>query len=162
MDRQALIRRLTGIVGPLDMLRTRNREAILVRACIEARQRFVVDNTNPTQADRARYVVPARAAGFTACRLRSSDFHLQPSWLHDDVFAVVATAGTTNLGLIDDLTGLAFGGNKTRNLEFRMAEAEDLKGPLVFLASNASSYDWRNRGRSSGCVRSCMRRPGSL
>jgi predicted kinase len=48
----------------LDMLRTRNREAILLRACIEARQRFVVDNTNPTRADRARYISPARAAGF--------------------------------------------------------------------------------------------------
>src|SRR5215203_4507180 len=33
----------------------------------------------------------------------------------------------------DDLTGLAFGGNKTRNLEFRMAEAVEL-GTEVFLA----------------------------
>src|SRR5215217_3665116 len=29
----------------------------------------------------------------------------------------------------DDLTGLAFGGNKTRNLEFRMAEAVELGAP---------------------------------
>ena len=48
----------------LDMLRTRHREAILLRACFEARQRFVVDNTNPTRADRARYIAQARAAGF--------------------------------------------------------------------------------------------------
>jgi predicted kinase len=48
----------------LDMLRTRNREAILLRACIEAKQRFVVDNTNPTRADRARYIEVARGAGF--------------------------------------------------------------------------------------------------
>ena len=48
----------------LDMLRTRNREAILVRACLESKQRFVVDNTNPTRADRARYTGPAKAAGF--------------------------------------------------------------------------------------------------
>lgn len=48
----------------LDMLRTRHREAILVRACIEAKQPFVVDNTNPTAAERARYLVPARAVGF--------------------------------------------------------------------------------------------------
>ena len=48
----------------LDMLRTRHREAILVRACIEAKQRFVVDNTNPSVAERARYLTPARAAGF--------------------------------------------------------------------------------------------------
>ena len=48
----------------LDMLRTRNRESILLRACIDARQRFVVDNTNPTAAERVRYILPARAAGF--------------------------------------------------------------------------------------------------
>src|SRR3954470_5154779 len=33
----------------------------------------------------------------------------------------------------DDLTGLAFGGNKTRNLEFRMAEAVEM-GTEVFIA----------------------------
>ena len=49
----------------LDMLRTRRRESLIVEACIAAKQSFVVDNTNPTPADRARYVVPARDAGFT-------------------------------------------------------------------------------------------------
>ena len=48
----------------LDMLKTRHRERILLRACLEAQQPFVVDNTNPTAADRARYVEPARAAAF--------------------------------------------------------------------------------------------------
>lgn len=48
----------------LDMLRTRHREALLLDACIRAKQRFVVDNTNATAAHRARYVEPARAAGF--------------------------------------------------------------------------------------------------
>jgi predicted kinase len=48
----------------LDMLRTRNRESILLRACLEAKQPFVVDNTNPAPEDRARYVLPARAAQF--------------------------------------------------------------------------------------------------
>ncbi len=48
----------------LDLLRTRHRERLLLRACLEAKQRFVVDNTNPRAADRARYVEPARAAGF--------------------------------------------------------------------------------------------------
>ena len=48
----------------LDMLRTRNREALLLGACIEARQHFVVDNTNPTVAERARYIEPARSEGF--------------------------------------------------------------------------------------------------
>jgi len=50
----------------LDMLRTRARERRLVEACIAAKQRFVVDNTNPTRADRERYVPKARAAGFRA------------------------------------------------------------------------------------------------
>lgn len=48
----------------LDVLRTRAREAALVAACLEEGRPFVVDNTNPTPADRRRYVEPARAAGF--------------------------------------------------------------------------------------------------
>ncbi|MBN1310919.1 MAG: AAA family ATPase [Anaerolineae bacterium] len=48
----------------LDMLKTRHRECILLEACIAAKQPFVVDNTNVTMADRARYITPAKAAGF--------------------------------------------------------------------------------------------------
>ena len=48
----------------LDMLRTRRRESLLLEACLKAQQRFVVDNTNLTREDRARYIVPALAAGF--------------------------------------------------------------------------------------------------
>ena len=48
----------------LDELRSREREAALVQECLDAGRPFVVDNTNPTAADRARYVAPARAAGF--------------------------------------------------------------------------------------------------
>jgi len=48
----------------LDMLKTRHRETLVLQACIAAKQPFVVDNTNPTRADRARYIAPARAAGF--------------------------------------------------------------------------------------------------
>jgi predicted kinase len=48
----------------LDELRIRAREGALVEECLEAGRPFVVDNTNPTPADRARYVAPARAAGF--------------------------------------------------------------------------------------------------
>src|SRR3954451_22005229 len=48
----------------LDLLGTRAREAAVVRVCPEPRQPFVVDNTNPTPADRRRYVEPAREAGF--------------------------------------------------------------------------------------------------
>ena len=48
----------------LDLLRTRAREAAFVKTCIDTKMAFVVDNTNPTVAERARYVAPARAAGF--------------------------------------------------------------------------------------------------
>jgi predicted kinase len=48
----------------LDVLRSRAREAALIEACLQAGRPFVVDNTNPTVADRARYVGPAREAGF--------------------------------------------------------------------------------------------------
>ena len=48
----------------MDLLRTRAREAAFLRTCLDTRMPFVVDNTNPTVAERARYVEPARAAGF--------------------------------------------------------------------------------------------------
>jgi len=48
----------------LDMLRTRHREQLVLGACLAAKQPFVVDNTNPLPADRARYIGLAREAGF--------------------------------------------------------------------------------------------------
>ena len=48
----------------LDMLKTRNREQVWLASCFSTRQRFVVDNTNPTKADRERYLAPAKAAKF--------------------------------------------------------------------------------------------------
>lgn len=48
----------------LDMLRTRHRESVLLHACLACEQRFVVDNTNPSTAGRARYVALAKAAGY--------------------------------------------------------------------------------------------------
>jgi predicted kinase len=48
----------------LDVVRTRGREAELLRTCVQDRRPFVVDNTNPTPADRRRYIEPAREAGF--------------------------------------------------------------------------------------------------
>lgn len=40
----------------LDMLKTRNRETILLEACIKAKQPLVIDNTNPTRLERKRYI----------------------------------------------------------------------------------------------------------
>jgi len=48
----------------LDMLRTRNRERIIIEACLTAKQSFVVDNTNLTKNERKRYIDEAKHAGF--------------------------------------------------------------------------------------------------
>ena len=48
----------------LDMLKTRHREQRFLTTCIETGQRFVVDNTNPTRAERAVYIRVAKDAGF--------------------------------------------------------------------------------------------------
>ncbi|HEY8475350.1 MAG TPA: AAA family ATPase [Chloroflexota bacterium] len=45
----------------LDALRTRARERRALRAALEAGRSVVVDNTNPTKAERRRYVEIARA-----------------------------------------------------------------------------------------------------
>lgn len=54
----------THVRVSMDLLRTRAREEAFLRVCLDTRQPFVVDNTNPTPTDRRRYVEPARAAGF--------------------------------------------------------------------------------------------------
>jgi predicted kinase len=48
----------------LDMLRTRHREDLLFRACLAAKQPVVIDNTNPTVAERAKYITAAIEARF--------------------------------------------------------------------------------------------------
>ncbi|RSK39512.1 AAA family ATPase [Hymenobacter perfusus] len=48
----------------MDLLRTRHRERRLLELCLETQQCCVIDNTNPTQAERAVYLAAARAAGF--------------------------------------------------------------------------------------------------
>jgi predicted kinase len=48
----------------LDLLKTRHRERRFLEACLTTEQRFVIDNTNPTRAERARYIAPAKARRF--------------------------------------------------------------------------------------------------
>ena len=48
----------------LDMLKTRHRENIIFEACLASKTKMVIDNTNPTKADRARYIHRAKDAGF--------------------------------------------------------------------------------------------------
>jgi len=47
-----------------DLLRTRNREQVFLRACLETQQRFVIDNTNVLAAERTLYIPQAREARF--------------------------------------------------------------------------------------------------
>lgn len=47
----------------LDMLKTRNRESIILNACIEAKQPFVIDNTNPSIEEREKYIIVLRENG---------------------------------------------------------------------------------------------------
>ncbi|MEL6458622.1 MAG: AAA family ATPase [Cyanobacteria bacterium J06636_27] len=48
----------------LDMLKTRHREKLIFQACLSAKQRLVIDNTNPTVEDRKRYIITAKSQGF--------------------------------------------------------------------------------------------------
>ena len=48
----------------LDMLKTRHRETVLLKACLETKTLFVVENTNVTRQERNRYIQSAREAGF--------------------------------------------------------------------------------------------------
>ena len=48
----------------LDTLHTRHREGQLVSDCLLNRRSFAVDNTNPTKADRERYISAAKAHDF--------------------------------------------------------------------------------------------------
>lgn len=48
----------------LDVVRTRKREEAIVKAAISVGQRIVIDNTNPSPIDRARYINWARAAKY--------------------------------------------------------------------------------------------------
>ena len=47
-----------------DMLKSRHRAGLLLKACFEGKTKLVVDNTNLTREERASYITPAKAAGF--------------------------------------------------------------------------------------------------
>ncbi len=49
----------------LDMLRTKHREKILIEACLEAKQPFVIDKMNATVEARAKYIALAKEYKFT-------------------------------------------------------------------------------------------------
>jgi predicted kinase len=47
-----------------DMLKTAHREQLLINACLEGRQRYVIDKINLTRRQRAKYIAEAKAANF--------------------------------------------------------------------------------------------------
>ncbi len=49
----------------LDMLKTKHREKLLIEACLNARQPFVIDKTNATIEGRAKYIALAKEYGFS-------------------------------------------------------------------------------------------------
>ena len=54
----------THVRVSLDLLRTRNRETRLLEFCFDTQQKLVIDNTNPTRVERARYLSSSRHFGF--------------------------------------------------------------------------------------------------
>jgi predicted kinase len=56
----------------LDMLKTRYRQRMLIEACVAARQRFVVDNTNVLAEERAEYIRLRMPADFRYMAIFSS------------------------------------------------------------------------------------------
>lgn len=48
----------------LDTLHTRNKERLLLEECLREGRPFVVDNTNPTVAEREKYISAAREHGY--------------------------------------------------------------------------------------------------
>lgn len=49
----------------LDMLKTKHREKVLIKACLEAKQPFVIDKTNPTIESRTKYIALAKRYKFS-------------------------------------------------------------------------------------------------
>lgn len=48
----------------LDVLHTRNKERIALEDCFASGKSMVIDNTNPTAADRTRYISKAKKNGY--------------------------------------------------------------------------------------------------
>lgn len=48
----------------LDTLKTRHQEKLLIEKCLKEGKSFAIDNTNPTKADRQRYIPLAKENGY--------------------------------------------------------------------------------------------------
>lgn len=54
----------THVYISLDQLNTRNKEVQFIETCLGTQQAFVVDNTNPTRAERKVYIEKAKSRQF--------------------------------------------------------------------------------------------------
>jgi hypothetical protein len=110
----------------LDQLKTRQREEILIQACLMSRQPFCVDNTNTTKIDRARYITPAKSAGF-----RVTGYYFTTGQTIINVDLPRLEEGFSSLFYVRELVGGKFdispwAENYTINL--RLTEVEPLDG----------------------------------
>ena len=115
----------------LDMLRTRNREDIVLFACLAAKTPVVVENTNPTRAQRLRYLKLARAAGYESVVLYFFETSVDAALARNAVrpernrvleLAIRGTAGNLETPSLDEgwdrvvvVSMLATGGFETRD-----------------------------------------------
>jgi len=94
----------------LDMLKTRHREKELFSAALATNTQIVIDNTNPTLADRARYIPPSKAAGYRiigyyfqseidACKQRNSN---RPSDEQVPLAGLLGTYGRLEMPRLDE------------------------------------------------------------
>ena len=94
----------------LDMLKTRHREKCFLTTCVETGQRFVVDNTNPTRAERQVYIEAAKDAGFRVigyyfqsrvedCKRRNEQ---RPADRQVPLRGILGTAGRMKLPSLDE------------------------------------------------------------
>src|SRR5947209_4818962 len=92
------------------MLKTRHRERRFLQACVEIGQPFVVDNTNPTRAERVIYIQAAKEAGFRVvgyyfqsrvedCKRRNDQ---RPSAQQVPIRGILGTAGRMELPSLEE------------------------------------------------------------
>ena len=110
----------------LDTLRTRNNEQRMIEDCFAQKRDFVIDNTNPTKGDRARYIKQAQEHGYSVvgyfmqsrlqeCIARNN---LREGKAKISAMAIAATSNKLEMPSYDEgFDKLYFVANDGRNME---------------------------------------------